>query len=101
MILKEYPLSGGQIEVCGTISYASQDPWLFPATVKQNILFGQTLDDRRYEKVIEVCCLVPDFEVLPYGDHTIVLGKLLTALKKRFMLGLNRWRSKSEQRTTG
>lgn len=34
------------------ISYASQDAWLFTATVRDNILFGQTFDDTRYKQVI-------------------------------------------------
>lgn len=40
------------------ISYASQDAWLFTATVKQNILFGQTFDEKRYKQVIDVRILL-------------------------------------------
>lgn len=29
MILRELPCSSGHVEVTGTVSYASQDPWLF------------------------------------------------------------------------
>lgn len=36
MILHELPCSSGRVEVAGTVSYASQDPWLF---VGKNIYF--------------------------------------------------------------
>ncbi|KAF2896736.1 hypothetical protein ILUMI_09443 [Ignelater luminosus] len=71
-ILKELPLETGLVSVKGKISYASQEPWLFAETISQNILFGQSLDRKRYDKVIEVCALVPDIALLPYGDKTII-----------------------------
>ncbi|KAJ3655115.1 hypothetical protein Zmor_014255 [Zophobas morio] len=71
-ILKELTLSEGSLSVNGTISYASQEPWLFAGTVRQNILFGRPMDKMRYKTVIKKCALERDFTLLPYGDKTIV-----------------------------
>ncbi|XP_017068567.1 probable multidrug resistance-associated protein lethal(2)03659 [Drosophila eugracilis] len=71
-ILGELPAETGEIKVNGTMSYASQEPWLFSGTVRQNILFGQPMDRRRYAKVVKKCALERDFELLPFKDKTIV-----------------------------
>lgn len=50
-ILGELPVKKGVAKVNGTVSYASQEAWLFTGTVKNNILFGQTFDKARYKEV--------------------------------------------------
>ncbi|OGM47565.1 hypothetical protein ABOM_004175 [Aspergillus bombycis] len=40
------------------------------ATVKDNILFGNPLDQERYTKVLNACALSLDLEALPKGDET-------------------------------
>ncbi|KAJ8933694.1 hypothetical protein NQ314_013860 [Rhamnusium bicolor] len=47
-ILGELNVVTGSIEINGSLSYASQEPWVFAATVRQNILFGAEYDKRRY-----------------------------------------------------
>ncbi|XP_076243257.1 ATP-binding cassette sub-family C member 4 [Calliopsis andreniformis] len=54
------------------ISYASQEPWLFSGTVRDNILFGQPYDKERYVAVTKACALTKDFQQLPYGDMSNV-----------------------------
>ncbi|XP_011877743.1 PREDICTED: multidrug resistance-associated protein 4-like [Vollenhovia emeryi] len=54
------------------ISYASQDPWIFNGTVRDNILFGQPYDKVRYTQVTKVCALTKDFQQFPQRDMAMV-----------------------------
>lgn len=71
-ILGELELVSGKINLNGTISYASQEPWVFAATVRQNILFGADYDKKRYSDVVKACALEKDFDQFSNGDLTIV-----------------------------
>ncbi|XP_016967737.1 probable multidrug resistance-associated protein lethal(2)03659 [Drosophila biarmipes] len=71
-ILGELTAECGQIKVNGSVSYSSQEPWLFAGTVRQNILFGQPLDQQRYQEVVKKCALERDFELFPLKDETLV-----------------------------
>nr|XP_023023160.1 probable multidrug resistance-associated protein lethal(2)03659 [Leptinotarsa decemlineata] len=71
-ILGELELTSGTIDVNGTISYASQEPWVFAATIRQNILFGSSYDKLRYNDVVRACALEKDFTQFPNGDLTMV-----------------------------
>ncbi|XP_055678762.1 ATP-binding cassette sub-family C member 4-like [Lutzomyia longipalpis] len=71
-IIGELSLDEGSIEVNGTISYAAQEPWLFESSIKQNIVFVEEYDEKRYHEVLKVCALERDLELWPYGDATLV-----------------------------
>lgn len=84
VILKELAVKSGRMEVVGTISFASQEPWLFSGSVRQNILFGNEYEEERYEKIVDVCALHSDFALFPHGDKTLVgeKGKSLSGGQK-------------------
>ncbi|KAJ8047636.1 ATP-binding cassette sub-family C member 9 [Holothuria leucospilota] len=54
----------------GSVAYAAQKAWLLNASLKDNILFGNELDEDRYKEVIKACSLQPDIDILPGGDQT-------------------------------
>jgi ATP-binding cassette subfamily C (CFTR/MRP) protein 4 len=75
VILKEYQSVAGVLSVKGRISYASQQPWLFASTIKQNVLFGAKYNEQRYLQVLQVCALLHDIQSLPGGDDFIVADR--------------------------
>jgi len=59
-----------KIIVNGNIAFTSQIPWIQNETLKNNILFFKEYDKYNYTKVIEVCQLINDLEILPGKDMT-------------------------------
>lgn len=72
VLLRELTLKSGTININGTISYANQEPWVFAASVRQNILFGEEYNHDRYNAVVKCCALLRDFEQFENGDLSII-----------------------------
>lgn len=70
--LRELPTECGLMSVNGVVSYASQEPWVFASSIRQNILFGEKMDRKRYEMVVKACDLEKDFHQLEYADQTLI-----------------------------
>ncbi|XP_035692355.1 multidrug resistance-associated protein 4-like isoform X1 [Branchiostoma floridae] len=71
-ILRELPVTSGEVKVQGQLAYASQVPWIFSGSVQQNILFGKEMEQQKYQRVIKVCALQKDLTLFPHGDQTLV-----------------------------
>ncbi|XP_065919884.1 ATP-binding cassette sub-family C member 4-like isoform X2 [Dysidea avara] len=71
-LLRELEALDGSVDIEGSVSYASQDPWIFSGTLKENILFGQDYDEAWYDRVVECCSLVKDIDEMPFGDETLI-----------------------------
>ncbi|KAK1940423.1 ABC transporter C family member 12 [Phytophthora citrophthora] len=69
-LLGEMMLVDGSVNVSGGLSYVSQESWIRNATVKENILFEEELDEERYAQVLEATQLTLDLQALPDGDQT-------------------------------
>ncbi len=54
----------------GSISFSAQQAWIINNTVRENILLGLTYDEEKYNRIVKVCALEADFNVLGAGDMT-------------------------------
>ncbi|XP_015233347.1 PREDICTED: multidrug resistance-associated protein 4-like isoform X1 [Cyprinodon variegatus] len=71
-ILGELPHDTGVLTIKGPLTYASQQPWVFPGTIRSNILFGRPLNRKKYDRVLRACALKKDLELFPDGDLTLI-----------------------------
>lgn len=79
-LLGDMALEGGKVGVLGVqggdglsappMLYCPQQPQIWNDTVRDNILFGQPMDQARYDEVVEGCQLLPDFRQFAAGDAT-------------------------------
>ncbi|KAJ3394353.1 Canalicular multispecific organic anion transporter 1, partial [Chytriomyces hyalinus] len=67
-LICELKCNRGTVTFAGNVGYTPQQAWIVNETVKENILFGRPFDAKRYQQVVDACCLTQDFAILPNGD---------------------------------
>lgn len=65
-------IAEGSITHSGNIAYVSDTPWVFPGTVRENILFGLAYDEEWYSQTIKACQLERDFKRFPDQDLSYI-----------------------------
>ena len=71
------------LNIVGRISYASQDPWVFSATLRENITFGREFKREHYDRVLKACALDKVsllFNVSTYLVRLVVFFRMLKFL---------------------
>ncbi|KAM3862000.1 ATP-binding cassette sub-family C member 4-like [Diretmus argenteus] len=71
-ILGELSRESGMVMVKGELTYTAQQPWIFPGTIRSNILFGKKLNPQKYNRVLRACALKRDLDLLPGGDLAVI-----------------------------
>ncbi|OMJ67085.1 hypothetical protein SteCoe_35840 [Stentor coeruleus] len=71
-LLGEIKMNTGNMGINGSMSYASEIPWLISGSVKENIIMDRNHDETRYKKVIKSCALKKDLEMFKNSDETLV-----------------------------
>ncbi|XP_062886764.1 ATP-binding cassette sub-family C member 3 isoform X2 [Mobula hypostoma] len=69
-LLGEMEKQNGKVSVQGSVAYVPQQAWIRNASLKDNIIFGEPLNEQKYSEVLEACALISDLNVLPGGDQT-------------------------------
>lgn len=60
----------GRVNTVGSIAYVPQQAWMQNCTLRDNVLFGEEYDERKYDAIINACALRSDIDILPGGDQT-------------------------------
>ncbi|XP_056672583.1 ATP-binding cassette sub-family C member 3 isoform X2 [Monodelphis domestica] len=69
-LLGEMDKLEGRVAVKGSVAYVPQQAWIQNVTLQDNILFGKSMDRKRYQDILDACALLTDLDVLPAGDQT-------------------------------
>lgn len=73
-ILGEMRQTCGHVLFGGDVSLVTQTPWIQNASVRDNIIFGKDVDEKRLADAVRACALTRDLEGLVDGIHTEIGG---------------------------
>lgn len=68
--LGQLRMISGQTMRNGSCAYVGQQAWIINATFKENVIFGEAFDPKRYYRALSICSLKEDINMLPSGDET-------------------------------
>jgi ATP-binding cassette subfamily C (CFTR/MRP) protein 2 len=66
------PRPGAHVHLYGSVAYVGQRPWIFNASARDNVLFGEPFEETRYNWAVAGACLETDFAALEFGDATMI-----------------------------
>jgi len=67
-----YHEQNSQVIMSGTTSYVSQKPWITSTSVKDIILFGKQLDQKRFDDCVKFAAITDDLKTLSQGIDTLL-----------------------------
>ena len=53
----------GSVRMGGRLAYVAQQAWIVNDSLQSNVLFGQELNERRWDDCVHACSLQQDLEV--------------------------------------
>lgn len=56
-LLGEMKSIKGKMKVDGSVFYVQQEPWIFSASLRQNITFGKPYIRSKFNEIIKACSL--------------------------------------------
>ncbi len=68
-MLNELDFEAGTAETGGKVAYLPQDPWIFGATLRDNVVMDQKFDSEKYARVVRACALDAEVEL---SDSSVV-----------------------------
>jgi ATP-binding cassette subfamily C (CFTR/MRP) protein 4 len=81
-MLSELPLSNGSLympsDIQRSTSYVGQTPYIQSGTVRDNILFGKSMNTDKFKRVCKACALDTDIRALSNAELTLVGEKGVT-----------------------
>lgn len=77
-VLGELNITSGDIKKNGSVSFASEEAWIVPGTIRDNIIMEREFDEDLYLNTVNSCCLIKDFDLMKDGDGTMVGDKGFT-----------------------
>jgi len=75
LVMDELKITSGKSLSNGSISYCPQEAWIFIGSIRENILFGASYNEQKYNEIVKLSALSRDIELFPEGDMTIVGDK--------------------------
>jgi ABC-type multidrug transport system fused ATPase/permease subunit len=73
-----FPAHLGAPDIRGTVAYVAQVAWVQSLSLRDNVLFGRSMDEARYASALDCACMGTDITLLPHGDATEIGEKGIT-----------------------
>jgi len=68
-------VSDKKIFLNGSVAYVPQKSWILNETLRNNIIFNKPYEENKYNAIVDICQLKPDFELLEQRDLTSISDK--------------------------
>jgi ATP-binding cassette, subfamily C (CFTR/MRP), member 1 len=63
------------VRISGPIYLVTQDAFILNTTLRENILFGRSMDQKLYDRVLDACCLRTDLELIGRSHDLTEIGE--------------------------
>ena len=75
-LLGELSIQSGHVVTNGTVVYVSQQPWVLPCSIRENIIFGKPFNKISYDTVISATLLTKVFNLHVFSaEHSYKLDE--------------------------